>query len=246
MAHQSIGLKGILMFGTEAQKAKYLPKLASGEHTAAFCLTEPGSGSDAASIKTRAKLSPDGKTFLLTGGKCWISNGGYANIMTVFARTEVKDEKTGEMKDKITAFIVERAFGGITSGKPEDKLGIRGSNTTEVHFDSTPVPIENVIGEVGGGFKVAMNILNSGRFGLGAGSAGSSKKLIALASELATTRTQFGKTLSSFGLIEEKFTQMAVSAYAMESMAYMTTGLIDSGEPDCAVEAAICKVSLTN
>uniref|UniRef100_A0A9J7ZI01 Acyl-CoA dehydrogenase family, member 9 n=2 Tax=Cyprinus carpio TaxID=7962 RepID=A0A9J7ZI01_CYPCA len=170
-AHQAIGLKGILIAGNDAQKAKYLPKLATGEHIAAFCLTEPGSGSDAASIQTRATLTEDGKHFLLNGTKFWISNGGWADIMTVFARSEVVD-KDGQKKDKITAFIVERAFGGITSGKPEDKLGIRGSNTCEITFEDTKVPIENVIGEVGGGFKVAMNILNNGRFSMGSAGAG--------------------------------------------------------------------------
>ncbi|NXU97440.1 ACAD9 dehydrogenase, partial [Cettia cetti] len=241
-AHQAIGLKGILIAGTEEQKAKYLPRLASGEHIAAFCLTEPGSGSDAASIQTRATLSEDGKYFLLNGSKVWISNGGLASIFTVFARTEVVD-KDGQVKDKITAFIVERDFGGVTHGKPEDKLGIRGSNTCEVHFENTKVPIENVIGEVGGGFKVAMNILNSGRFSMGSASAGMIKKLIELTSEYACTRKQFNKKLSQFGLIQEKFCLMAVKAYVMESMAYLTAGMMDRpGFPDCSVEAAMVKV----
>ncbi|RLV89258.1 hypothetical protein DV515_00014979, partial [Chloebia gouldiae] len=241
-AHQAIGLKGILIAGTEEQKAKYLPRLASGEHIAAFCLTEPGSGSDAASIQTRATLSEDGKHFLLNGSKVWISNGGLASIFTVFARTEVVD-KDGQVKDKITAFIVERDFGGVTHGKPEDKLGIRGSNTCEVHFENTKVPVENVIGEVGGGFKVAMNILNSGRFSMGSASAGMIKKLIELTSEYACTRKQFDKKLSQFGLIQEKFCLMAVKAYVMESMAYLTAGMMDRpGFPDCSVEAAMVKV----
>ncbi|KAF1657014.1 Acyl-CoA dehydrogenase family member 9, mitochondrial, partial [Eudyptes chrysocome] len=241
-AHQAIGLKGILIAGTDEQKAKYLPRLASGEHLAAFCLTEPGSGSDAASIQTRATLSEDGKYFLLNGSKVWISNGGLANIFTVFARTEVVD-KDGQLKDKITAFIVERDFGGVTHGKPEDKLGIRGSNTCEVHFENTKVPIENVIGEVGGGFKVAMNILNSGRFSMGSASAGMIKKLIEMTAEYACTRKQFNKKLSEFGLIQEKFCFMAVKAYVMESMAYLTAGMMDRpGFPDCSVEAAMVKV----
>uniref|UniRef100_UPI00358F0AE6 complex I assembly factor ACAD9, mitochondrial-like n=1 Tax=Myxine glutinosa TaxID=7769 RepID=UPI00358F0AE6 len=158
-AHQAIGLKGILIAGTEEQKQKYLPKLASGEQIAAFCLTEPGSGSDAASIKTEGTLSEDGKNFLLNGTKhfsnilqVWISNGGIADVFTVFARTTVPDAQ-GQSTNKITAFIVERAFGGITSGKPEDKMVIRGSNTCEVNFENTSVPVENVIGNVGGGFK---------------------------------------------------------------------------------------------
>ncbi|XP_050813766.1 complex I assembly factor ACAD9, mitochondrial isoform X2 [Gopherus flavomarginatus] len=240
-AHQAIGLKGILIAGTDEQKAKYLPKLASGEHIAAFCLTEPGSGSDAASIQTRATMSEDGKSFLLNGSKIWISNGGLADVFTVFARTEIVDND-GAKKDKITALIVERAFGGVTNGKPEDKLGIRGSNTCEVHFENTEVPVENVIGEVGGGFKVAMNILNSGRFSMGSASAGIIKKLIEMTAEYACTRKQFNKKLSDFGLIQEKFTLMAVKAYVMESMAYLTAGMMDRpGVPDCSVEAAMVK-----
>ncbi|XP_062977321.1 complex I assembly factor ACAD9, mitochondrial isoform X1 [Elgaria multicarinata webbii] len=241
-AHQAIGLKGILIAGTDEQKKKYLPKLASGEHIAAFCLTEPGSGSDAASIQSRATLSEDGKSFVLNGSKIWISNGGLADIFTVFARTEIVD-KDGAVKDKITAFLVERAFGGVTNGKPEDKLGIRGSNTCEVHFENTNIPIENVIGEVGGGFKVAMNILNSGRFSMGSASAGMLKKLIEMTAEYACTRKQFNKKLSEFGLIQEKFALIAQKAYVMESMAYLTAGMMDRpGIPDCSVEAAMVKI----
>ncbi|KAK1799638.1 hypothetical protein P4O66_006179 [Electrophorus voltai] len=241
-AHQAIGLKGILMAGTEQQKAKYLPRLASGEHMAAFCLTEPGSGSDAASIQTRATLTEDGKHFVLNGSKIWISNGGWADIMTVFARTEVLDAD-GQKKDKITAFIVERAFGGVSSGKPEDKLGIRGSNTCEVTFEDTKVPVENVIGEVGGGFKIAMNILNSGRFSMGSACAGMIKKLIEMAAEYAGTRKQFNKKLTEFGMVQEKFAIMAQNAFVMESMAYLTAGMMDRpGLPDCSVEAAMVKV----
>ncbi|XP_042590000.1 complex I assembly factor ACAD9, mitochondrial-like [Cyprinus carpio] len=241
-AHQAIGLKGILIAGNDAQKAKYLPKLATGEHIAAFCLTEPGSGSDAASIQTRATLTEDGKHFLLNGTKFWISNGGWADIMTVFARSEVVD-KDGQKKDKITAFIVERAFGGITSGKPEDKLGIRGSNTCEITFEDTKVPIENVIGEVGGGFKVAMNILNNGRFSMGSAGAGMIKRLIELTSEYACTRKQFSRSLSEFGMIQDKFATMTLNAFVMESMAYLTAGMMDRpGVPDCSLEAAMVKV----
>uniref|UniRef100_A0A8D0A8I7 Acyl-CoA dehydrogenase family, member 9 n=1 Tax=Sander lucioperca TaxID=283035 RepID=A0A8D0A8I7_SANLU len=240
-AHQAIGLKGILIAGNEAQKQKYLPKLASGEHIAAFCLTEPGSGSDAASIQTRATLSEDGKHYLINGSKFWISNGDMADVMTVFARTEVVVD--GVKKDKISAFIVERAFGGVTSGKPEDKLGIRGSNTCEVSFDNVPVPVENVIGEVGGGFKVAMNILNSGRFSMGSSSAGMIKKLIEMTSEYAATRKQFNKSLGEFGMIQEKFALMALNVFVMESMAYLTAGMMDRpGLPDCSLEAAMVKV----
>ncbi|XP_006870535.1 PREDICTED: acyl-CoA dehydrogenase family member 9, mitochondrial [Chrysochloris asiatica] len=241
-AHQAIGLKGIIMTGNEEQKAKYLPKLALGEHIAAFCLTEPASGSDAASIRTRATLSDDKKHYILNGSKIWITNGGLADIFTVFAKTQIVDSNN-LMKDKMTAFIVERNFGGITNGKPEDKLGIRGSNTCEVHFENTKVPVENVLGEVGGGFKVAMNILNSGRFSMGSTVAGMLKKLIEMTAAYACTRKQFNKNLSEFGLIQEKFALMAQKAYVMESMAYLTSGLLDRpGLPDCSLESAVVKV----
>ncbi|XP_039104580.1 complex I assembly factor ACAD9, mitochondrial [Hyaena hyaena] len=241
-AHQAIGLKGIILTGSKEQKAKYLPRLASGEHVAAFCLTEPTSGSDAASIRTRATLSEDEKYYVLNGSKVWITNGGLASIFTVFAKTQVVDSD-GSVKDKITAFIVERDFGGVTSGKPEDKLGIRGSNTCEVHFENTRVPVENVLGEVGGGFKVAMNILNSGRFSMGSAVAGMLKKLIEMTAEHACTRKQFNKNLSEFGLIQEKFALMVQKAYVMESMAYLTAGMLDRpGFPDCSIEAAMVKV----
>jgi acyl-CoA dehydrogenase family member 9 len=247
IAHQSIGLKGILLNGNEAQKAKYLPKLATGEHIASFALTEPSTGSDAASIKTRATRSEDGKHFILNGGKIWITNGGWAQVMTVFAQTNV------DGKDKITAFIVERAFGGVTSGPPEDKLGIRGSNTCEVFFDNVKIPIENVLGGgpdgktggeagVGQGFKVAMNILNNGRFGLGACAGASLRRVMSWAAEHANSRIQFGSPLSNFGLIKKKFGVMTLDSYAVESMAYMTTGMIDRGDPSTEIEAAMCKV----
>uniref|UniRef100_A0A9L0J1G8 Acyl-CoA dehydrogenase family member 9 n=1 Tax=Equus asinus TaxID=9793 RepID=A0A9L0J1G8_EQUAS len=241
-AHQAIGLKGIILAGSEAQKAKYLPKLASGEHIAAFCLTEPASGSDAASIQTRATLSEDKKHYVLNGSKVWITNGARANIFTVFAKTSIVDSDNS-VKDKITAFIVERDFGGVTNGKPEDKLGIRGSDTCEVHFENTRVPVENVLGEVGGGFKVAMNILNSGRFSMGSAVAGMLKKLIEMTTEYACVRKQFNRSLSEFGLIQEKFALMAQKAYVMESMAYLTAGMLDQpGFPDCSIEAAMVKM----
>lgn len=240
-AHQAIGLKGIILAGSEEQKARYLPKLASGEHIAAFCLTEPASGSDAASIQTRASLSEDKKHYILSGSKIWITNGGLANIFTVFAKTNVDSD--GSVKDKITAFIVERDFGGVTNGKPEDKLGIRGSNICEVHFENTKVPVENVLGEVGGGLKVAMNILNSGRFSMGSSVAGMLKKLIEMTAEYACTRKQFNRNLSEFGLIQEKFALMAQKTYVMESMTYLTAGMLDQpGFPDCSIETAMVKV----
>ncbi|XP_030609603.1 very long-chain specific acyl-CoA dehydrogenase, mitochondrial [Archocentrus centrarchus] len=241
-AHQSIGFKGILLYGNKEQKEKYLPKLATGEHIAAFCLTEPASGSDAASIKTTAVQSPCGKYFTLNGSKIWISNGGLAEIFTVFAKTPLKDPKTGEVKDKITAFVVERSFGGVTNGPPEKKMGIKASNTAEVYFDNVQVPAECMLGELGGGFKVAMNILNNGRFGMAAALSGTMKGVIAKAVDHAANRTQFGNKIHNYGTIQEKVARMTVLQYVTESMAYMISGNMDSGATDFQVEAAISKI----
>nr|XP_029485832.1 very long-chain specific acyl-CoA dehydrogenase, mitochondrial [Oncorhynchus nerka] len=241
-AHQSIGFKGILLVGSPAQKEKYLPKLATGETLAAFCLTEPASGSDAASIKTLATLSPCGKHYILNGGKIWISNGGLAEIFTVFAKMSMMDEKTGQMKDKITAFIVERSFGGVTHGPPEKKMGIKASNTAEVYFENVPVPIENVLGEVGGGFKVAMAILNNGRFGMAAALSGTMKGVITQAVDHAANRVQFGSKIHTYGAIQEKLARMTMLQYVTESMAYMISGNMDSGSKDYHIEAAISKI----
>lgn len=241
-AHNSIGLKGILLCGNEEQKAKYLPKLATGEHVAAFCLTEPSSGSDAASIQTTATLSSDKKFYYLNGSKIYISNGGIADIMTVFAKVKVE---TPDRKKEgvVTAFIVERDFGGVTSGPPEDKLGIRGSNTTTLFFDNTPVPVENVLLKVGDGFKIAMNILNNGRFGMGASIAGGLRDLVSLTADYAVNRVQFEKPLSEFHMIKDKVSKMTAQLYAIESMVYVSSAIIDVVEdPDCALECAIVKV----
>ncbi|XP_013880012.1 very long-chain specific acyl-CoA dehydrogenase, mitochondrial [Austrofundulus limnaeus] len=241
-AHQSIGFKGILLFGNKAQKEKYLPKLASGEHIAAFCLTEPASGSDAASIRTTAVPSPCGKYYTMNGSKIWISNGGLAEIFTVFAKTPVKDPRTGETTEKITAFIVERSFGGVTNGPPEKKMGIKASNTAEVYFDNVRVPADCVLGEVGGGFKVAMNILNNGRFGMAAALSGTMKSVMAKAVDHAANRTQFGNKIHTYGAIQEKIARMAMLQYVTESMAYMVSGNMDSGATEFQIEAAISKI----
>uniref|UniRef100_A0A8P0SKC2 Very long-chain specific acyl-CoA dehydrogenase, mitochondrial n=2 Tax=Canis lupus familiaris TaxID=9615 RepID=A0A8P0SKC2_CANLF len=243
-AHQSIGFKGILLFGTKAQKEKYLPKLASGESIAAFCLTEPSSGSDAASIRSSAVPSPCGKYYTLNGSKIWIfhSNGGLADVFTVFAKTPVTDAATGAVKEKITAFVVERSFGGVTHGPPEKKMGIKASNTAEVYFDSVRVPAENVLGEVGSGFKVAMHILNNGRFGMAAALAGTMRGIIAKAVDHAANRTQFGEKIHNFGLIQEKLARMAMLQYVTESMAYMVSANMDQGSTDFQIEAAISKI----
>ncbi|MBI2893117.1 MAG: acyl-CoA dehydrogenase family protein [Deltaproteobacteria bacterium] len=237
-AHQSIGLKGILLFGTEAQKQRYLPKLATGEWTAAFALTEPSAGSDAAGIKTTAQLSPDGSHYVLNGSKIWITNGGFADVFTVFARTSPPGEGS---KPRITAFIVERSMGART-GPEEHKLGIRGSSTTEVYFEDVAVPAANVLGEVGRGFKVAMEILNTGRLGLAAGCSGACRRLVGMAIERCNERQAFGRPIGEFALIREKIGRMMIETYAIESMVYLTTGLIDRGVPDFSIESAICKV----
>ena len=236
--HQSIGCKGLILFGTEEQKARYMPRLATGELVAAFALTEPGSGSDAASIKTRAVQQPDG-SFVINGSKIWITNGGIADFFTVFAQTEI--EKDGQKKDRITAFMVERSM-GVKNGPDEPKLGIKGSSTTALYFEDVRVPRENVLGDVGGGFKVAMGVLNNGRLGLAAGAVGMAKQVIRLAVAHATSRRQFGRPISEFGLIKDKLARMMIETFAAESMVYMTTGLIDHGVEDYSVESACCKV----
>ncbi|XP_055595023.1 very long-chain specific acyl-CoA dehydrogenase, mitochondrial [Uranotaenia lowii] len=241
-AHQSIGFKGILLYGTKEQKEKYLPKVSTGRTYAAFALTEPSSGSDAGSIRCRAVKSADGKHYVLNGSKIWISNGGIADIMTVFAQTEVQDPKTGQKRDKVTAFIVERGFGGVSSGPPENKMGIKCSNTAEVYFEDCKIPIENVLGEEGEGFKVAMNILNNGRFGMAATLSGTMRACIQKATEHATNRVQFGRKLETYGGIQEKLAKMAMHHYATQSMAYMISGNMDSGSTDYHLEAAISKV----
>jgi alkylation response protein AidB-like acyl-CoA dehydrogenase len=238
-AHSSIGFKGLLLFGTDAQKRKWLPKLATGEMIAAFCLTEPGSGSDAFSIRTRAVKSADGSHYVLNGEKIWITNGGIADFFTVFAKTTPDTEA---QKGKITAFAVTRDLGGVTHGPHEDKMGIRASVTTTVRFDEVKVPAENVIGEEGKGFKVAMSILNHGRTGLGAGAVGGQKRLLQLASEHAQTRKQFGRPIGSFGLVKEKLGRMAMRCYASESLCYLVSATIDRGGVDYSVEGAATKV----
>ena len=240
-AHQSIGFKGILLRGNEQQKAKYLPSLASGERFAAFCLTEPSSGSDAASIQTKAVKSDCGKYYVMNGGKLWISNGGFADIFTVFAKTSTK-QQDGSVKDKISAFIVERGFGGVTSGPPENKMGIKASNTAEVHFEDVKIPVENLLGEEGDGFKIAMHILNNGRFGMAAALSGTMKALIEKAAEHAANRNQFGAKLHTYGTIQEKLARMSMLHYVTESMAYIVCANMDAGFEDFQLEAAISKI----
>jgi acyl-CoA dehydrogenase family member 9 len=242
-AHQSIGLKGLLLFGTKEQKEKYLPKLATGELIGAYCLTEPSAGSDAGGIKTRAVRDEKNGAYILNGTKMWITNGGLADFFTVFAKEEM--EIDGEKKDKITAFMVTREM-GVKSGKKEKKLGIRASNTTEVIFENVEVPFENIIGERGKGFKVAMEVLNSGRVGLAGGSVGGSKTLLKYSIAHIKERQQFKRPLIDFEAIKEKIAEIAINIYAAESMTYLTTALIDSGKADYSLESAMSKVFATD
>jgi acyl-CoA dehydrogenase family protein 9 len=231
-AHQSIGYKALLLFGSEDQKKKYLPRLASGELIACYCLTEPGSGSDAASVKTTAKLSDDGKHYILSGNKLWITNGGIATFATVFAKVD----------EKLTCFIVELPAEGWNVGPAEHKMGIRASWTNAIHMDNVKVPVENVVGGVGQGFKVAMGVLNHGRLGLAGGCVQGAKAAIKASIEHATERVQFKKKIGEFGLIQEKIGRMMVNCYAAESMVYMTTSFIDRKDVDYSLESACAKV----
>lgn len=238
--HQSIGMKALLLFGTGEQKAHWLPRCATGELVCAFALTEPGSGSDAAGMKTVGRRAPDGAGWILNGRKQWITNGGYADLVTVFARTPVT--RDGKTEEKITCFMVERSSPGFSSGRPEKKLGIRGSSTTDILLEETPVPDFNVVGEVGRGFKVAMEVLNTGRLTLASGSVGGTKEMIRVALAHAEQRRQFGQPIVEFEMVEEKFAEMAVNLYAMEAMTYLTTGLCDAGRHDFSIESAMSKV----
>lgn len=238
-AHQSIGYRAIINEGSPEQKTKWLPKLASGESIAAFCLTEPGSGSDAYSIKTKATKNADG-TYTIKGQKLWITNGGLAEVYTVFCKTD--HEVDGKTVEKISCLVVEKGMEGLSFGEKENKMGIRASETRAVYFDNVKVPAGNLIGEEGKGFKIAMNVLNSGRLSLGAGSVGGMKRIMELATEHARTRKQFDKTINEFGLIQEKLATMASLTYAAESVVYLTTGNIVRGMKDYYLESAVCKV----
>jgi alkylation response protein AidB-like acyl-CoA dehydrogenase len=217
--HTGIGTLPIVYFGTPAQKAKYLPKLATGEWIAAYALSESTSASDAMNARTKAVLSADGKDWILNGEKMWITNGGFADVYIIFAKVD------GE---KFSAFIVERQFPGFQSGAEEKKMGIRGSSTTPIILNDCRVPKENLLGEIGKGHVIAFNTLNIGRYKLGAGVIGGSRHSLNHAIAYAKQRKAFGKTLSDFGLIQEKLAQMAVGVYTGESMSYRTVGMIDA------------------
>jgi alkylation response protein AidB-like acyl-CoA dehydrogenase len=251
-AHTGIGTLPIVYYGNEEQKKKYLPKLATGEWKAAYCLTEPDSGSDANSGKTKATLSSDGKYYVVTGQKMWITNGGFADIFIVFAK--IDNDKN------LSAFIVEKSFGGITMNEEEHKMGIKGSSTRQIFFNDCKVPVENLLSERENGFKIAVNILNIGRIKLGVAAIGGCKRTISLATNYAKERKQFGTSISNFGAIKHKIGEMVTKVFACESACYRAGQNIDDAynslvaagtEPskaklksleDFAIECAILKV----
>jgi acyl-CoA dehydrogenase family protein 9 len=237
--HQSIGMKAVLLSGTDEQKRRWLPRLASGEWLAAFALSEPEAGSDPASMTTRADETPDGQAYVLTGQKIWCTNGGFADFITVFAKTA--DEK-GERR--VTCFVLtpEEMQHGFRRGAEEHKLGLRGSSTTQLFLDGVRVPRSHVLGQPGRGLKVALEVLNYGRASLAAGCAGSSKRMLLEASRHARERVQFGRPIVEFELIQAKLAEMAADTYATEALAYLTVGMADRGDADFSVEAATCKV----
>jgi hypothetical protein len=250
-AHTGIGTLPILYFGNETQKQKYIPKLATGEWKGAYGLTEPNSGSDALGAKTAATLSQDGKYYLLNGQKCWITNGGFADVFTVFAKIDGKH---------FTAFIVEKGFEGFTHGPEEHKMGIKGSSTVQLYFQDCKVPVENVLGEIGKGHVIAFNILNIGRLKLAAAALGASKRAATTSIQYAITREQFKTSISNFGAIKSKIAEMAIRIWVTESALYRTAmwidnkehELLESGQPfneallggaeEYAIECAILKV----
>ncbi|MFN4893898.1 MAG: acyl-CoA dehydrogenase family protein [Bacteroidota bacterium] len=250
-AHTGIGTLPILYFGTEEQKQKYIPKLITGEWAGAYGLTEPNSGSDALSAKTTATLSADGKHYILNGQKCWITNGGFAQIYTVFAKIDGK---------QFTAFIVERGMEGFTQGPEEEKMGIKGSSTVQLYFQDCKVPVENVLGEIGKGHKIAFNILNIGRLKLCAAALGGAQMALNTSIEYTKTREQFKKPIASFGAIQQKLADMAIQLYVGDAALYRSAKwidekekeLLDEGKPfneallgaaeEYAIECAILKV----
>jgi len=246
-AHTTIGTLPIVFYGTEAQKQYYLPKLASGEWISAYALTEPGAGSDAMGLSSRAELSEDGTYYILNGTKQWISNAGFADVMIVFARIG---------NERPSAFIVETSWPGISTGAEERKMGIKGSSTRQVYLENVKVPAENMLGEIHKGYKIAFNILNIGRLKLGAGAAAGSRSALNLAATYTTERKAFGKFLYEFGLIKKKLARMAAETYAAESEAFRTAANIEQARrsagddteaafkaiEEYAIEASIAKV----
>jgi acyl-CoA dehydrogenase family protein 9 len=239
-AHQSIGCKGITLFGTEDQKQRWLTKCASGELIAAFCLTEAGSGSDAQAMHCTAVPSADGTHYVLNGQKIWISNAGFAGVFTVFAKVPV--EIDGKTKQRVTAFIVDAHAPGITLGQLEQKMGIKASDTRTVTFENVKIPMNDLLGEVGGGFKIALEILNSGRLGLAAGSSRGTRKILDIALAYAKQREQFGRSIGSFEMIQRKFAVSAAECYAADSAWMLTSSMVDTGGIDFSLETGACKI----
>ena len=235
-AHLGIGSKGLVLYGNEDQKKRWLPAVARGDLLCAYALTEPGSGSDAASLTTRAVWDGKKKVWRLSGGKRYITNGGHAGLFTVFARTAVNGS------DKISAFVVTRDLPGVSTGKEEEKLGLKGSSTTDLNLQDVAVPEENLLGEPGRGFKYAMEILNDGRVSLAAGSVGIAKEMTDRAVLYALERRQFGKPIAEFEMIRAKIAEMVTGTYAAESMVYLTTSLASDKSIDASIESALCKV----
>jgi len=236
--HQSIGMKGIVLFGSDEQKERFLPDLASGRKLAGFALTEPNAGSDAYNLETRAAKQPDG-SWKLNGEKRYIGNGSRGSVFVTFAKTEIDGE------DRQTAFIIEQGMEGFEVGHRYDTMGLRGNDLRHLYYKDLSVPAENVLGEPGEGFKVAMHILNNGRLSLGTGSVGAAKWLIDEAIAHVKERRQFGHPLADFELVQEKIGWMVSYLFGFESMCYLTTGLVDAGVPDYSLESAICKVAGT-
>jgi alkylation response protein AidB-like acyl-CoA dehydrogenase len=236
--HQSIGMKGIVLFGSDQQKERFLPDLAAGRKLAGFALTEPNAGSDAYNIESRAVRESDG-SWRLNGEKCYIGNAGKGSVFVTFARTEI------DGRDRHTAFILEKGMKGFEAGTRYDTMGLRGNDLRPLYFKDVRIPAENVLGEPGEGFRIAMHILNNGRLSLGTGSVGAAKWLLDESIDHVNTRRQFGRPLADFELVQEKIGWMVSYLFGLESMAYLTTGLVDAGVPDYSIESAICKVSGT-
>jgi alkylation response protein AidB-like acyl-CoA dehydrogenase len=237
--HLSIGIKGVLLAGTPEQKAMYLPRAATGEWMASFALTEPFAGSDVASIRSRAEPQEDG-SYTLNGTKIWIGNGSFSEIIVAFAQVPV--EKDGTTRDRVTAFILRPDMEGYERGTPLRKMGVRGSNQCELYFHDVRVPAENLLGAPGDGFKLAMQVLNSGRTGLAGSAAGGIRECLEMATTFAAEREQFGKPIAEFELIQDKLARMAADAFAAESVAYLTADLIEREDVDYALEAAAAKI----
>ena len=233
--HQSIGFKGIAMYGSDEQKQRFLPDLATGRKLAGFGLTEPQAGSDAFNLQSRAVRQPDG-AWVLNGEKRWIGNAGRGDVFTVFARAEV------DGKDTHIALILEKGMEGFEAGEPYDTMGLRGNNLCPLYFKDVRVPPENVLGEPGEGFRIAMAVLNNGRLGLGTGSVGLAKRLLDLTIDHVRERRQFDQPLADFDMVEDKVGWMVSYLFGLESLAYLTTGLVDRGVEDYSVESAVAKV----